>query len=89
MDESISKVRPSATTGLSIRNGPVEDDHMDIDQPNGTAKRKARTSIGKEISYKEHSDSDDAAPLVRKSYQSCIFGTCYLSRPSIFNTPPF
>lgn len=64
MDKSISKARP-APPGLSIRNGPI-DDRMDIDSgPNGTAKRKSRNSTGQAVKYKEESDSDDAAPLVR------------------------
>lgn len=69
MDKSVSsKVQPSAA-GISIRNGPVQDDSMDIDTPNGTAKRKARNSVGNNTSYKDESDSDDAAPLVRGRYQ--------------------
>lgn len=52
---------------------------MDIDQTNGTTKRKARASVGKEISYKDDSDSDDAAPLVRKTYQFCISSELPLS----------
>lgn len=59
-----AKSQPSAA-GISIRNGPVNGDPMDIDQPNGGAKRKARQSISKPVSYKDESDSDDAAPLVR------------------------
>ncbi len=65
MDKSASKARP-ASQGISIRNGPVGD-RMDIDStPNGTSKRKARASIGRvAVQYKEESDSDDGAPLVR------------------------
>lgn len=63
MDESASKPQPSAT-GISIRNGPIDDDSMDIDQPNGTAKRKSRSSISNTVSYKDQSDSDDEIPLV-------------------------
>lgn len=38
---------------------------MDIDStPNGTVKRKSRSSIGQAAKYKEESDSDDAVPLV-------------------------
>lgn len=65
MDESISSNGQPAAAGISIRNGPVHDDPMDIDHPNGSAKRKSRTSISKNVSYKDESDSDDAAPLVR------------------------
>lgn len=63
MDKSDSKSKPSAT-GISIRNGPIDDDSMDIDQPNGTAKRKSRSSISNNVSYKDQSDSDDEIPLV-------------------------
>lgn len=65
MDRSDSKVKP-APVGISIRNGPVDDDAMDLDHaPNGTAKRKSRTSIDKSISYKDDSDSD-GAPLAKR-----------------------
>lgn len=78
MDRSISKTQPSSAAGISIRNGPVQGDPMDIDQSNGTTKRKARASVGKEISYKDDSDSDDAAPLVRRTYQFCIYSNFHL-----------
>lgn len=60
-----SNGQPSAA-GISIRHGPVSEP-MDIDQSNGIAKRKSRSSIGNNVSYKDESDSDDAAPLVRES----------------------
>jgi hypothetical protein len=64
MDKSASKARP-APPGVSIRNGPVVDDRMDVDStPNGASKRKSRSSIGQAVKYKEESDSDDGAPLV-------------------------
>lgn len=63
MDESASRTQPSAP-GISIRNGPIDDDSMDVDHPNGTAKRKSRSSIGNKVSYKDESDSDDEIPLV-------------------------
>jgi len=60
------------TSGISIRNGPVEE--MDVDdvdntpQTNGVAatKRKARSSITNGKSYKDDttSESDDDKPLV-------------------------
>jgi len=63
MDRTASKARP-APPGISIRNGPVGD-RMDVDStPNGTVKRKSRSSIGRAVKYKEESDSDDGAPLV-------------------------
>lgn len=64
MDESGSWNGQSSAAGISIRNGPVNGDPMDVDQSNGIAKRKARTSIARNVSYKDDSDSDDAAPLV-------------------------
>lgn len=61
----MSKSRPSAP-GISIRNGPVADDAMDLDHPtNGIPKRKARSSVGT-VNYAANlDDSDDGAPLVR------------------------
>ncbi|KAG0650667.1 DNA topoisomerase I [Hyphodiscus hymeniophilus] len=59
-----------APAGVSIRNGPVIEDSMDVDEPltNGNAKRKARTSIGKAVNYKDDgSDGDsDAKPLAKR-----------------------
>ncbi|KAL2199180.1 hypothetical protein P885DRAFT_31159 [Corynascus similis CBS 632.67] len=65
MDKSNSYSRP-APPGLSIRHGPVSD-QMDVDSaPNGTVKRKSRTSTGQPVKYKEESDSDDGAPLAKR-----------------------
>lgn len=68
MDRSIPSSKKALPVGLSVRNGPVTDDGMDIDGPlhvNGNAKRKSRTSISKVTSYRDASDdSDDGAPLV-------------------------
>lgn len=51
---------------ISVRNGPVEEEFMDIDPPvNGGAKRKSRGSLPK-ISYKDESESE-GEPLVRFS----------------------
>lgn len=68
MDKSLSSSNagPSAA-GISIRNGPVEGEAMDLDQVNGTAKRKSRSSVGNNVSYKDESDSDDDAPMVRSN----------------------
>lgn len=63
MDGSTPKAQPGAP-GISIRNGPVHGDAMDVDQPNGLAKRKSRSSISKNVSYKDESDSEEGAPLV-------------------------
>lgn len=68
MDDAGGK--PSAPgAGISIRNGPILEDHMDVDTPttNGNAKRKARNSTSKAVNYAAavNSDSDDEIPLVR------------------------
>ncbi|KAM5351610.1 hypothetical protein ACJ41O_004333 [Fusarium nematophilum] len=58
----------SKLAGLSVRNGPIEDTTMDIDEPttNGATKRKSRTSITK-VNYKDNdSESDDGAPLAKR-----------------------
>ncbi|KAL2022697.1 hypothetical protein VTK56DRAFT_4778 [Thermocarpiscus australiensis] len=66
MDRSASKARPQPP-GVSIRHGPVVTDSMDIDSaPNGTTKRKSRTSAGQAGKYKEESDTDDDAPLAKR-----------------------
>lgn len=66
MDKLASRARP-APPGVSIRNGPVEDDVMDVDSaPNGAPKRKSRSSIGQVVSYKDDSESDDGAPLAKR-----------------------
>lgn len=67
-DEALDRAFPDKHTGLaglSVRNGPVVDDDMDIDAPvtNGASKRKSRSSINK-VSYRDDSESDDGAPLV-------------------------
>ncbi len=66
-DEALDRSVPSngaEMAGLSIRNGPVQEDPMDVDAPatNGH-KRKSRSSITKP-SYKDDLDSDDSQPLV-------------------------
>jgi len=63
MDKSASKAK-AAPPGLSIRHGPVNGEPSQL--PNGSAKRKSRSSIDKNINYKVESDSDDAAPQVSK-----------------------
>lgn len=73
MDRSVSK-KDADLAGLSVRNGPVEDE-MDVDAPtvNGANKRKSRTSITK-INYKDGSESDDGAPLVRDTRRNLLWG---------------
>lgn len=64
MDRAASKAKP-VPPGLSIRNGPVEVDDMDIDAPVTNGKRKSRSSIVS-VSYKDESGSDDDdQPMVR------------------------
>ncbi|KAK3383157.1 hypothetical protein B0T24DRAFT_516332 [Lasiosphaeria ovina] len=67
MVTSPSRTRGSAP-GISIRNGPIPDDTMDVDEPaNGTAKRKSRSSIGQAVNYRDASESDDdGAPLAKR-----------------------
>lgn len=58
----------NVAVGISVRNGPVQDDMMEVDTPltNGHAKRKSRGSASKP-KYKDDTDAsdDDDAPLVR------------------------
>lgn len=82
MDEAASKARP-APPGVSIRHGPVGD-KMDVDStPNGTVKRKSRSSAGQPVRVKEESDSDDGAPLVGLPTSSAGVSTdeCGLTKP--------
>lgn len=65
VDRSVPKPKV-ARPGLSIRHGPITDgDAMDDDEPlvNGSAKRKARSSISK-INYRDESEDSDDAPVV-------------------------
>ncbi|KAK1834829.1 DNA topoisomerase 1 [Podospora conica] len=65
MDKTVSKARPGPK-GISIRNGPVSTDAMDVDSPpNGAPKRKSRSSLGQAVNYKDDSDSD-GAPLAKR-----------------------
>jgi len=66
MDKANPKT--NAPAGVSIQNGPVIEDRMDVDGPatNGKAKRKARTSTSKAVKYNvDESEGDsDEVPLV-------------------------
>ncbi|KXJ91472.1 hypothetical protein Micbo1qcDRAFT_134887 [Microdochium bolleyi] len=68
-DDSAMDIDPSVKlepAGISIRNGPVEDDDDDdVPLVNGNGKRKSRSSIAK-VSYKADSDSDDNRPLAKR-----------------------
>lgn len=58
MDKSMNG-KEMAPVGVSIRNGPVAEDKMDVDSyTNG--KRKARTSTASKVSYNEDHSSDDS-----------------------------
>lgn len=72
MDKADANAK-AAPIGVSIRNGPVLNDPMDVDEPatNGASKRKSRSSIGngKPINYKvggSGSESEEV-PLVCRS----------------------
>jgi len=68
MDRDLDKDAPTnghVDPGISMRNGPMENGDSAA-KTNGVSKRKA--SMGR--SYKQESDSDDDAPLVRHSIAS-------------------
>lgn len=74
MDKAAAK-SDYAPAGVSIRNGPITEDSMDIDEPltNGNAKRKSRTSTSKTVNYKDdgsEGDSDEE-PLVCQISLDC------------------
>lgn len=64
MDKADAKFN-HVPAGVAVRNGPVVEDKMDVDQPatNGHAKRKARTST-KAPKYADSESDEDAIPLV-------------------------
>ncbi|RGP81574.1 DNA topoisomerase i [Fusarium longipes] len=69
-DEAMAQPVPKQAAkmaGLSVRNGPLEDTSMDIDEPasNGTTKRKSRNSITK-VNYKDDESSDEGAPMAKR-----------------------
>jgi DNA topoisomerase-1 len=53
-------------SGVAVRNGPVVEDNMDVDEPatNGNTKRKARTSTSKPPNYADSESDEDSVPLV-------------------------
>ena len=59
----------TAPPGISIRNGPVEEDAMDVDdEPISNGKRKSRGSAAKAVNYNEvPSASEDEKPMVRQN----------------------
>jgi DNA topoisomerase-1 len=68
MDKASAKTK-AAPAGVSIRNGPVIEDEMDVDTAtNGASKRKSRGSTSKPVNYNDpRSDSEeDTVPLVCK-----------------------
>lgn len=69
MDKESSK-QALAPAGISIRNGPVNGDMMDVDELVTNGKRKSRGSTAHSKSYKEQDSSDeeddnDIKPQVR------------------------
>jgi len=72
MDKAVEKdgAKANVPVGISVRNGPIADDAMDVDEPlkNGNAKRKSRGSTSKAVNYNvdgtEGESDDDAIPLV-------------------------
>nr|AUV65423.1 topoisomerase I [Fusarium aethiopicum] len=66
MAQSVPK-EAAKMAGLSVRNGPIEDTSMDIDEPaaNGTTKRKSRNSITK-VNNKDDESSDEGVPLAKR-----------------------
>ncbi|KAJ2907055.1 eukaryotic DNA topoisomerase I [Zalerion maritima] len=74
LDRSVGKkmtAKDRNQAGLSIRNGTVKGDPMDLDQPtpNGASKRKSRLSITNNVNYKDESDSD-GQPLAKRPRKS-------------------
>ncbi len=65
MDKADAKFN-HVPAGVVVRNGPVVEEKMDVDQPatNGHAKRKARTSTSKAPKYADSESDEDAIPLV-------------------------
>jgi DNA topoisomerase-1 len=85
MDKAAAK-SDYAPAGVSIRNGPVTEDPMDVDEPltNGHAKRKARTSTSKAVNYKDDGsdgESDDV-PMVCPNYLACFQEDYHYKLPS-------
>ncbi|KAH6690431.1 DNA topoisomerase [Plectosphaerella plurivora] len=64
-DKAMEPKGKPAPAGLSIRNGPVDEDAMDIDSSHTNGKRKSRSSIVS-VSYKDESGSDDDKPLAKR-----------------------
>ncbi|CAD6453629.1 c32de514-d401-4830-8157-b7b918f15005 [Sclerotinia trifoliorum] len=75
MDKAVANAK-IASVGISIRNGPVLDDPMDVDGPatNGASKRKSRSSIanGKPINYKVDGSGSESeeVPLAKRQRTS-------------------
>lgn len=63
MDKSVDTNKP-VPEGISIRNGPIIQDAMDIDQNGTNGKRKARTSNVSKTYKDESASEDDTVPLV-------------------------
>jgi len=79
MDKATAK-STIGPAGVSVRNGPVIEDKMDVDGPatNGTTKRKARASTGKPVKYDDNSSESDV-PLVCRIPRRLIYTVCILT----------
>ena len=58
MDKALSK-QELTPAGVSVRNGPVIMDKMDVDEPATNGKRKSRGSAVHMKSYKDNDTDDD------------------------------
>lgn len=84
MDKADAKFK-HVPGGVAVRNGPVLEDKMEVDEPvtNGNAKRKARTSTSKAPKYVDSESEEDAIPLVGTLLESMslCFQILLYSRP--------
>jgi DNA topoisomerase-1 len=62
MDRIVDSTK-AIDVGLSIRNGPVVEEPMEVDQPETNGKRRSRSSISK-INYRDNSSDDE--PLAKR-----------------------
>lgn len=74
-DEEMDKAQEHAVAktglvpaGVALRQGPVQQDSMDLDDQvgarNGALKRKSRNSVSKPVYAEDDSDDEEDAPLV-------------------------
>ena len=86
-DKAMGRAGPSSPlpAGISIRNGPVIEDKMDVDEPttNGNSKRKARNSTSKTVNYNDGSEESDNVPLVCSRFYSLVLTYGFRSNTDI------